>query len=520
LNKVGFVITGEFGMPQFTADLEREFVFSRDKPTREVLSVYDSFDWRLYQRGLTLFRHGENLELQRTIDGVVVSSLALKKDPGFVWDIPDGMLKNDLEPILGVRKLVKIFDGEKYALRMRILNQDQKTVARLLVEGIQTAENEAEDKNHRAIWAIPVRGYPRYHKTLINFLQSFGYPEFNHDEAYRVLLNMVGRTPGDYNPKLDTIQLSPDMRADEATKVILRFTLSVMKSNEPGIQADLDTENLHDYRVAVRRTRSALTQIRGVFPPDVVAYFREGFSGLGKLTNKQRDMDVYLLKEDAYRQVLPDSLKGGIDPLFVYLKSERSRALKEVKTGLNSDDYRSFLLEWDDFLSTGPPTLEDDSTPNASKPVINLAKKRIYKRYRKVIRDGESILMDPQVEDEKLHALRIECKKLRYLLEFCASLFPFDEVHTLVKQLKYLQDNLGDFNDFVVQSNYLIHIGQELMLDGDALRFALASIGCLVGHLEDEKDIVRNEFGSTFRSFAAKDNQLRYRKLFRDGGAR
>jgi CHAD domain-containing protein len=154
--------------------------------------------------------------------------------------------------------------------------------------------------------------------------------------------------------------------------------------------------------------------------------------------------------------------------------------------------------------------------------VIELACKRIFKRYRRVIRDGEAILTDETVVENKMHALRIDCKKLRYLLEFFASLFPRDEIDLLVKQLKKLQDNLGDFNDFVVQGEYLIQILKDLSLEGEQARMALASIGGLVGHLDEEKARVQGEFAQTFRAFAAKENQKRFQKLFKDdnGGAK
>ena len=86
----------------------------------------------------------------------------------------------------------------------------------------------------------------------------------------------------------------------------------------------------------------------------------------------------------------------------------------------------------------------------------------------------------------------------------------------LVKQLKKLQDNLGDFNDYVVQGEYLIQILQDLSLEGEQARLALASIGGLVGHLDEEKARVQGEFAQTFRDFAARENQKRFKMLFKD----
>ena len=78
-----------------------------------------------------------------------------------------------------------------------------------------------------------------------------------------------------------------------------------MRQNEAGIRADWDTEFLHDFRVAIRRTRSALSQIKGVLPVDAVEHFKDAFRELGRSTNRLRDLDVYLLEEETYRAMLP-----------------------------------------------------------------------------------------------------------------------------------------------------------------------------------------------------------------------
>jgi CHAD domain-containing protein len=120
------------------------------------------------------------------------------------------------------------------------------------------------------------------------------------------------------------------MRSDEASKIILRSLLQVMKTNEAYIEKDLDTEFLHDYRVAVRRTRSALGQIKNVFPKEPTLRFKKDFSFVGKLSNQLRDLDVYLLKKDAYKALLPSVLRDDIDPLFDYLSNKRSKALSKL----------------------------------------------------------------------------------------------------------------------------------------------------------------------------------------------
>ena len=98
---------------------------------------------------------------------------------------------------------------------------------------------------------------------------------------------------GDLSPP--RVDLAPTVRADIGARQIHLALVGILVANEPGLRANLDTEFLHDFRVAVRRTRSLLGQIRHVFPPDAVDHFSTEFSWLGRLTGPLRDMDVLVL---------------------------------------------------------------------------------------------------------------------------------------------------------------------------------------------------------------------------------
>jgi len=142
-----------------------------------------------------------------------------------------------------------------------------------------------------------------------------------------------------------------------------------------------------------------------------------------------------------------------------------------------------------------------------------LAGERIYKRYRGVIKSGNRILENS--EDEMLHALRIECKKLRYLMEFFASLFPAKEINELIQQLKKLQNNLGDFNDLCVQQEYLLNLAAEIPDDQQSQsRRTILAVGSLIGRLDAEKSRVKDSFAQTFTGFAAPANQKLFKALF------
>ena len=170
--------------------------------------------------------------------------------------------------------------------------------------------------DNRAV-VIPVRGYPKAGRELANLLRKQGLTPAQGD-LMQTPSPLIGEVPGGYSSKLG-LQLDPDMRADQATKVILHRLLDIMLQNEAGTRTGTDTEFLHDFRVAIRRTRSALTQIKAVFPKRVVDRYKTEFAWLGQITSPSRDLDVYLLSFDEYRDSLPADMQADIEPLREFL---------------------------------------------------------------------------------------------------------------------------------------------------------------------------------------------------------
>src|SRR5262245_13056850 len=107
------------------------------------------------------------------------------------------------------------------------------------------------------------------------------------------------------------------------------------------------------------------------------------------MTNRVRDLDVYLLHQECYTALLPAQVRPDIR--------------------LRSQTYADILCRWEAFL-TQPP-VEDASAANASRPIIAVARKRIRRRCRRVVQLGTDLLAD--TDSQRLHALRIACKKLR-----------------------------------------------------------------------------------------------------------
>jgi len=508
-NNLKFKMPDGHNEKQFIDKLADQYALKKEPAVVEKFTICDTFDWRLFNNSLVLYASANRLFLRKLAADEILHSAEITSLPAFIWDFPESELKRQVAPIIKMRALLRLVEVQSRSVCYRILNADQKTVARLAYAEFRRWRRKNKLPLVTHLWLKPVKGYPKYMRTLAKQLQEAGLEINKKEELYFKALEVVDKKPGDYSAKIN-IQLDPQMRSDQATKVILRFLLQIMRINAAQIEDDLDTEFLHDFRVAIRRTRSALGQIKYVFPAKTTARFKKDFAYMGKLSNELRDMDVYLLKEDTYKAMLPPILRDDIDPLFAHLRKKRSKALQKVIRGLKAKKYTKIMKDWEAFLNK--PQRDSAGASNAKLPVIDLARNRIHKKYRNVVQVGSQIIENS--EDEMLHVLRIHCKKLRYLMEFFSSLFPRKKMNTLIEQLKKLQDNLGDFNDLRVQRDYLLDIIEELPMAQRQSNKMIAAIGSLVGALDKEKQTVKDAFAKTFIDFASPANQALFRELF------
>ncbi|MGD2269159.1 MAG: CHAD domain-containing protein [Desulfobacterales bacterium] len=473
------------------------------------IQLLDTFDWRLFNKSLVLSASGKKLWLRKLTQNNMIHSVDFNTLPIFIGDFPAGELKEFLAPIIKMRALLQLVELHSRSAPYRILNQDEKTVARLAFEEFRMSRNQNAPILISCLRLKAVRGYGKYSQHLAKLFKAAGLTIDKDESLYFKALTAAGNKPGSYSAKMN-VQLEPRMPSAEAAKTVLRFLLQVMRINQDYIEKDVDTEFLHDFRVAIRRTRSALGQIKSVFPMQTTNRFKKDFAWMGKLSNQLRDLDVYLLKERTYKAMLPRILREDIEPLFELLRKKRSQALKKVVTSLRTKKYAKILQDWGAFLNQ--PQQEAVTAANSELPIIDLACKRIYKKYRGVVKAGNRIL--DNTEDELLHVLRIECKKLRYLMEFFSSLFNRKKIQRLIEQLKKLQDNLGDFNDLRIQEEYLLRISNELPSTRQQENKTLVAIGSLIGTLARERQMVRNAFAKTFKNFASPANQKLFRELF------
>jgi CHAD domain-containing protein len=307
------------------------------------------------------------------------------------------------------------------------------------------------------------------------------------------------------------VPMVADERAAVAVARVLLRLLEIMDANLPAVLADADAEFLHDYRVAIRRTRSVLREMRAVFDAAELKRMRAEFKWLQDQTAATRDLDVYLHDFNELRSLAPVSARADLEPLEPLLRQRHRRARMAMEAALTSTRAHALRAEWWEILQA-LALVDRDGRADATRAIGKLAAKRIRKVHRKMVRMGSAITADSQ--PEQYHELRKKGKELRYLLElFGAPLFDPEVVRPLIKTLKGLQDVLGLHQDREVQIEMLRELGHDLVSRSRGPR-ALMAIGTLIDRLEDDAAQARGRFAVSFEEFASESQCKLVAKAF------
>jgi CHAD domain-containing protein len=238
----------------------------------------------------------------------------------------------------------------------------------------------------------------------------------------------------------------------------LHAFVQAIEDNVDGILDDVDTEFLHDLRVAVRRTRSLVKLTGDVLPAHLVDRHAPGFRWLSELTTPTRDLDVYLLELDKLAAHLVAGEPDDLDHFAEHLRIERTRARRALSRGLRSQRFTRLVDSWKSGLTE---IAERDWSGEDEHPTVEaLAAERVRRMAKKVVRRAQAIT--PESPAESVHDLRKRCKELRYLLEFARPLYGDRTQRAVVKNLQSLQDILGAFQDGEVQSRSLREFAERM----------------------------------------------------------
>ncbi len=239
----------------------------------------------------------------------------------------------------------------------------------------------------------------------------------------------------------------------EAVRVVMARQYIVMRTNEAGCRQGQDDAAIHDMRVAIRRLRVAFRLFSGYYRRTITHALEQELRQAGRALGAVRDFDVLTRDARAYLAAADKGQRGDLQPLLAHWKEQRQKAHRQLVAYLDSGAFKHLLDELQTFTAT-PGAAVAGQTPRVGEPyqVRHVLSSLIWARYE-AVRAYETVLADapPAV----WHALRIECKYLRYVLEFFQEVLGSD-TPALIAQIISVQDHLGNLQDAEVAGHRLV----------------------------------------------------------------
>ncbi len=203
-------------------------------------------------------------------------------------------------------------------------------------------------------------------------------------------------------------------------------------------------EDLHQFRIACRRSVVLMGEFKLLYEEESLLEHRAGLKNLINISNTKRDMDVLIseftkIEEEMDLSLYQEALALLRERVEVILQREHDSIIEYLK----SEACSNVLMEWKNYITDRNRT---KISIYGRYPIDSLSKYVIFQRFLKIKKQIKSL--DPKHDaSETLHKLRIEYKKMRYLLDSFGSLYEKKEIKKLLKEMKKLQDILGLFHD-------------------------------------------------------------------------
>jgi phosphohistidine phosphatase len=218
----------------------------------------------------------------------------------------------------------------------------------------------------------------------------------------------------------------------------LRHQVKRLRQLEQGVILGLDDEFLHQYRIAIRRSRAIAESVQEVTGDRTLANAVKSLKRHAKATGPLRDLHVFL-------QDLPELCGDNREiqvALQVWFEREADGEHRKLVKRLASKRYRDSLDDWRNLVdSRSFHKLAGTLSP---KDIRTAVERRITEFNR---RTAELMHTSP---DDDIHRLRKQLKRIRYLMELDAKTWKSG-----LKTVKARQQLYGRFQDLHVQIELL-----------------------------------------------------------------
>ena len=418
-----------------------------------------------------------------------------------VADRSDGLRSGDLRKLFRVRTHRRLFDIRLSDDASVQLGIDQTTITtdgpvkkpapdHMTFVELEIELKEGQEESLRQLAAETQQRFGLLAARLSKFERGLQTAGLSPPRASRIVLPTGA-------PFLRALREQAPGPADPAIHLAwgrLLEQFEEMVAQEPRAWEGLDPEGVHKMRVATRRLRSALRAFKKVLPASIRSFNGE-FKWLAAALGGVRDLDVARGNLPHFLSEIPPEDAAHLKDYEQFLADRWQEERRRLLACLASRRYGRLTTGFAQRLERGPSAGAMETL--GSITVGDAAQLLIGKRFRGVLRRGREITSASS--DDSLHALRIRCKRLRYLLEFFRPTYG-ELLKAETRRLKKLQDVLGDFQDACVAGRLLRRYAEGLpMRSGN--RGQLVALGQLIGGQDRRAAIRRADFAQAWERF-------------------
>jgi CHAD domain-containing protein len=478
-------------------------------------TYFDSSDWRFYRAGYALRARSAGKRLEATLKSFGTEDKGLRrrheinelidaspqsKDVARVIERATGDVGARVRAVLGKHHLRKLFDVNTARSRV-VVRSEGAPLAEIALDDVTIAARSRRAPVRIQRVEVELRPMPsrvaeeRLNALLDDFRESCDLRPATLSK-FEAGLSAQNWQPGfvvELGQPDAAEHLSDEPTIGELAFAVKREHFAQFLLREPGSRLGEDPEDVHRMRVATRRLRAAMSLFRD-YLPEGADRLRIELGWVAQALGSVRDLDVQLERVRDWRAGEDEIDAGTLDSLEALLGAQREPARVRLLHALDSARYEHFVGDYTAMLRSGP-----SADANVSKRARQEMPGLILRRYAKVRAYGDAIDADSPAQE--LHELRIQCKRLRYALEFAATLYP-KAIRDFVPRLVELQDLLGAHQDAYVAIAQLrdLSLLHQRELPTQTI-FALGEISQRYAHQADE---LREQFPKLYRRIKGK----------------
>ncbi len=190
-------------------------------------------------------------------------------------------------------------------------------------------------------------------------------------------------------------------------------------------------EDVHQLRIWTRRAGAAIDLYRDLLPKDSARAMTKTLKRVRKAANEARDIDVLV------ERLLPDDTIPNKTKLLKRLRKRRRRAQRPIRK------IRQRLIASGQFRRCAKQLRRGLSSKRGKRRFDVWSRERMQPVIAEFLLAGKS----DHTDFDRLHAFRIQTKKLRYALELTTAAFSTEIDQELYPKVEALQARLGAVSD-------------------------------------------------------------------------